>query len=104
MYRSPARPSKGWEGVSIPAHWPLKVANALPVARRHRRVTPEQIIEFIEGFTGLPSHLQPPRGPAQMAVALFNAQRRIPARKANQNKQSPSEDILLSFTRRDILV
>lgn len=65
---------QGGEEVLVPAHWPLEVANALLVARRRKRVTTEQISEFIEDLDALPIRLEPPSGPAQWPTILALAE------------------------------
>jgi predicted nucleic acid-binding protein len=63
---------QGGEEIHVPAHWPLEVVNALLVARRHGRVTAEQVKEFIEDLGGLPVRIAPPSAPRewQAIVAL----------------------------------
>ena len=66
---------KGGEEVSVPAHRPLEVANALLIARRRGRVTAGQISEFIEDLATLPIRLEPPSSPPQWPTILALAER-----------------------------
>jgi predicted nucleic acid-binding protein len=71
---------QGGEEVIVPAHWPLEVANALLIARRRRRVTAEQISEFIEDLAALPIRLEPPIPLAQWpAILALSGQHRLTA-------------------------
>jgi predicted nucleic acid-binding protein len=61
--------------VLVPAHWPPEVANALQIARRRRRITTEQISEFIEDLAALNIRLEPPKGPEQWPTILVLAEK-----------------------------
>jgi len=61
--------------VLVPAHWPPEVANALLIARRRRRITTEQISEFIEDLAALNIRLEPPKGPEQWPTILVLAEK-----------------------------
>jgi predicted nucleic acid-binding protein len=63
------------EDVLVPAHWPLEVANALLIAQRRRRVTSEQILEFLDDLAALPIRIDSARRPDQWAPVLALAQR-----------------------------
>src|ERR1017187_8520602 len=65
---------QGGEEVLVPAHWPLEVLNALLIARRRRRVTAEQISEFIEDMSALSIRLELPSGPAEWPTILALAE------------------------------
>jgi len=54
----------GGEAVSVPAHWPLEVANSLLMAQRRGRVTTRQIDEFIDDLAALPIMVEGARLPA----------------------------------------
>jgi predicted nucleic acid-binding protein len=42
----------------VPALWPFEVGNALAIAERRRRVTPEGIIHFLEQLRNLPIQIE----------------------------------------------
>lgn len=65
----------GGEAVSVPAHWPLEVANALLMAQRRGRVTADQIDEFIDDLAALPIVLEEPRRPSEWREVLGLAEK-----------------------------
>jgi hypothetical protein len=66
------RIENGEEAV-VRAYWPLELANALLVAYRRKRVTADQISEFIEDLAALPIRLEPPSSPAQWPAGFLPA-------------------------------
>ena len=42
----------------VPAHWPLEVANALMIAARRKRISPEDAHQFLLGLEFLPIHVE----------------------------------------------
>jgi predicted nucleic acid-binding protein len=65
----------GGESVTVPAHWPLEVGNALLVAIRRGRVTAEQVYEFIYDLDALPIRIEPASPPGSWHTVLALAQK-----------------------------
>ena len=65
----------GGEAVSVPAHWPLEVANSLLMARRRGRVTASQVDAFIDDLAALPIVVEGPRLPADWHEVLGLAEK-----------------------------
>jgi predicted nucleic acid-binding protein len=63
------------EEVLVPPHWPLEVANALLTAQRRRRVTSEQIHEFLDDLAALPIRIDSAYTPDQWPPVLALAER-----------------------------
>jgi predicted nucleic acid-binding protein len=59
----------------VPAHWPLEVVNALLVALRRGRVTPEEIAEFIEDLSALSIRIESPSDPLQWPTIVALAEK-----------------------------
>jgi len=43
-----------------PAHWPVEIANALIVAARRKRISPEDVRRLLEDLEALPIRIDPP--------------------------------------------
>jgi predicted nucleic acid-binding protein len=48
------------EQAVVPAHWPVEVANALIVAARRKRISPEDVHRLLEDLETLPIRIDPP--------------------------------------------
>ena len=48
---------KAGDEAIVPAHWPFEVANALLIAARRRRISSEDVQQFLENLEVLPIRL-----------------------------------------------
>jgi predicted nucleic acid-binding protein len=48
------------EQATAPAHWPIEVSNALLMAIRRQRITPDQAEQFLEKLASLRISVEPP--------------------------------------------
>ena len=62
------------EEALVPAHWSLEVANSLLVAQRRKRVTVEQIREFLDDLAALSIRIDPARRPDEWPAVLALAE------------------------------
>jgi predicted nucleic acid-binding protein len=56
--------------ISVPAHWPTEVSNALLMAVRRNRIASEQLELFWDNLAALPIDVEQPLSPAQAKAVL----------------------------------
>ena len=66
------------ESITVPAHWPIEVANALLMAMRRGRVTLAKIEGFVEDLQSLAIHIEPPLAPSRwLELLAFAAKHKL---------------------------